>query len=84
MSELSSEYRVRIFEGIACRHKVNCEALKDFFEAGSRELLPKDLVAILQEFRVTRYQIDWRLARINKRLEKEFRETAEKRGGIGL
>jgi len=44
-------------------------------------LLPKDLQAKLEQFKVTRHQISRRVRRMNKRLEKEFGEhVAEKRG----
>lgn len=47
-------------------------------------LLPKDLAAKLERFRVARHQVSRRILRMNKRLEKEFGEnTAEKRAGIG-
>ena len=48
---------------------------------GSPGLLPKDLQAKLEQFKVTRHQISRRILRMNKRLEKELGEqTAEKRG----
>ena len=50
-------------------------------EAGNPGLLPKDLQAKLERFKITRHQISRRILRMNKRLEKEFGERiAEKRG----
>lgn len=44
------------------------------FEAESFGLLPKDLAGKLGQFKVTRYKINHRIHRMNKRVEKEFGE----------
>ena len=70
-----------LIERGACNDQVDKEILQLLFEAGSSGLLPKDLQAKLERFKVTRHQISRRLVRMNKRLEKEFGEqVAEKRG----
>jgi hypothetical protein len=57
------------------------EIFRLLFEAGTPGLLPKDLAVKLEEFKVTRHQVSRRILRMNKRLEKEFGESAvEKRG----
>ena len=70
---------------------INCgnpdgDTLQLLFEAGGSGLLPKDLAAKLERFKVTRHQVSRRILRMNKRVEKEFGEhVAEKRGWrIGL
>jgi hypothetical protein len=61
--------------------EVDKEILQMLFEAGNPGMLPKDLQAKLEQFKVTRHQISRRILRMNKRLEKEFGECiAEKRG----
>ena len=70
-----------LIDRIACQDEVDREILRLLFEAGSFGLLPKDLQARLERFKVTRHQISRRILRMNKRLEKEFGECiAEKRG----
>ena len=70
-----------LIERIACVDEVDGQILQLLFEAGSPGLLPKDLQAKLEGFKVTRHQISRRILRMNKRLEKEFGEhVAEKRG----
>jgi hypothetical protein len=70
-----------MIEKATCRDEVDREILRLLFEAGSPGLLPKDLAAKLERFKVTRHQISRRLLKMNKRLEKEFGEhVAEKRG----
>jgi hypothetical protein len=70
-----------LIERIACVDEVHREILQLLYESGSPGLLPKDLQAKLQQFKVTRHQISRRILRMNKRLEKEFGEhIAEKRG----
>ena len=66
---------------VACKDEVDREILQLLYESRSPGLLPKDLQARLQRFKVTRHQISRRILRMNKRLEKEFGERiAEKRG----
>jgi len=51
------------------------------YEAGGPGLLPKDLAAKLERYKVMRHQVSRRILRMNKRLEKKFGEhVAEKRG----
>jgi hypothetical protein len=70
-----------LIERIACVDEVDREILQLLYESGSPGLLPKELQAKLQRFKVTRHQISRRILRMNKRLEKEFGERiAEKRG----
>jgi hypothetical protein len=70
-----------LIERIACVDEVDREILQLLYESGSPGLLPKDLQARLQRFKVTRHQISRRILRMNKRLENEFGERiAEKRG----
>jgi len=66
---------------IACVDEVDEEITELLFEAGSVGLLPKDLAARLNQFKVTRHQISRRILSMNKRLERELGERlAEKRG----
>ena len=77
----SFNFEQSLIERIACIDEVDREILRFLYEAGSPGLLPKDLQARLEEFKVTRHQISRRILRMNKRLEKELGEhTAEKRG----
>lgn len=77
----SFNFEQPLIERVACRDEVDREILQLLYEAGSPGLLPKDMQARLERFKVTRHQISRRLLRINKRLEKEFGEkAAEKRG----
>jgi hypothetical protein len=70
-----------LIERVACRDEVDLEILQLLYEAGSSGLLPKDMQARLERFKVTRHQISRRILHINKRLEKELGEkVAEKRG----
>jgi hypothetical protein len=70
-----------LIERVACNDEVDCEILQLLYESGSPGLLPKDLQARLQQFKVNRHQISRRILKMNKRLEKEFGERiAEKRG----
>ncbi len=70
-----------LIERIACLDEVDREILQALFEAGSPGLLPQNIAAKLERFKVTRHQISRRILRMNKRLEKEFGECiAEKRG----
>ena len=65
----------------ACRDEVDVEILCLLFEAGSPGLLPKDVAARLERFRVRRFQVSRRILRMNRRLrEKIDRQVAEQRG----
>jgi hypothetical protein len=77
----SFNFEQSLIERVACSDEVDREILQLLFEAGSSGLLPKGLQARLERFKVTRHQISRRILRMNKRLEKEFREhITEKRG----
>jgi hypothetical protein len=70
-----------LIERVACADEVDKEILQLLLEAGNPGILPKDLQAKLERFRITRHQISRRILRMNKRLEKAFGERiAEKRG----
>jgi hypothetical protein len=71
----------KLIERIACVDEVDQEIIRLFYEAGSPSLLPKDMQAKLERFRVTSQQISRKILKMNKRLEKEFgKQIAEKRG----
>ena len=77
----SFNFERSLIERLVCTDEVDREILRLLFETGSAGLLPKDLAARLEAFRVTRHQISRRIIRMNKQLEKEFGEkAAEKRG----
>jgi hypothetical protein len=77
----SFNFEQSLIERIACVDDVDREILRLLFEAGRPGLLPKDLAAKLECFKVRRHQISRRILRMNKRLEKEFGEcVAEQRG----
>jgi len=77
----SFNFEQSLIERTACVDDVDREILQLLFEAGKPGLLPKDLQARLERFKVTRHQISRRILRMNKQLEKEFGEkAAEKRG----
>ena len=63
-----------LIERVACEDEVDQEILQTLFEVGNSGLLPKDISARLERFKVTRYQISRRILRMNKRLEKELGE----------
>jgi hypothetical protein len=66
---------------VVCQDEVDEEILNLLFEAGSHGLLPKNLAEKLGKHEITRHQVSRRIARMNKRLQKEFGESvAEKRG----
>ena len=70
-----------LIERIACEDDIDREILRLLFEVGSPGLLPKELAAKLEEYKVMRHQVSRRILRMNKRLEKEFGEcVVEKRG----
>jgi MarR-like DNA-binding transcriptional regulator SgrR of sgrS sRNA len=77
----SFNFEKPLIEHMACIDEVDREILRFLYEAGIPGLLPKDLQARLEQFKVTRHQISRRIIRMNKRLKKEFGENiAEKRG----
>jgi hypothetical protein len=77
----SFNFEQSLIERVACEDEVDREILYLLFEAGSLGLLPKDLVAKFERFKVARHQVSRRILRMNKRLEKKFGEqVAEKRG----
>jgi hypothetical protein len=77
----SFNFEQSLIERVACEDEIDREILRFLYEAGSPGLLPKDLQANLEKFKVTRHQISRRILRMNKRLEKELGEhIAEKRG----
>lgn len=77
----SFNFEQSLIERIVCADEVDRELLQLLFEAGSHGLLPKDLAAKLERFKVTRHQISRRIQRMDKRLKEEFGEhIAEKRG----
>src|SRR3990170_4592576 len=74
-------FKQLMIERVACLDEVDREILQVLFEAGGSDLLPKDLAAKLERFKVTCNQVSRRILRMNKRMEKEFGEhVAEKRG----
>jgi hypothetical protein len=77
----SFNFEKSLLERVACEDEVDREILRFLFEAGSFGLLPKELVAKLEQFKVARHQVSRRILRMNKQLEKEFGEQiAEQRG----
>ena len=77
----SFNFEQSLIERIACEDEVDREIVHALFETGSPGLLPRELAAKLERFKVTRHQISRRILRMNKRLKKEFGEhIAEKRG----
>ncbi len=77
----SFAFEKSLIEKVACLDEVDREILNALFEAGSPGLLPKDLATKLVRFKIVRHRVSRRLARMNKRTEKEFGEhVAEKRG----
>jgi hypothetical protein len=77
----SFNFEKSLIERVACEDDVDVEILQLLFEAGGSGLLPKDLAAKLERFKVMRHQVSRRILRMNKRIEKEFGEhVAEKRG----
>jgi len=77
----SFSFEQPLIERVACRDEVDREIVQLLLEVGNTGLLPKELQARLERFKVTRHQISRRILRMNKRLEKEFGERiAEKRG----
>jgi len=77
----SFNFEQSLIERVACQDEVDREILRLLFEVGSPGLLPKDLAAKLEQFKVRRHQISRRIIRMNRRLQNEFGEyVAEKRG----
>ena len=79
--EGSFNFDQSLIERVACKDEVDREILHYLFEVGSTGMLPKDLAAKLEMFKVTRHQVSRRIRRMNKLLKKEFGEcVVEKRG----
>jgi hypothetical protein len=77
----SFNFEQSLIERVACEDEVDQEILQLLFEAGGPGLLPKELAAKLERFKIQRFQVSRRILRMNKRLEKEFGEhAAEQRG----
>ena len=77
----SFNFEQSLIERVACEDEVDREILRLLYEAGGPGLLPKDLAAKLERYKVMRHQVSRRILRMNKRLEKKFGEhVAEKRG----
>jgi hypothetical protein len=77
----SFNFEQSLIERVACEGEIDEEILQALYEAGSPGLLPKEMAAKLERFKVTRHQISRRILRMNRRLEKEFgKHVAEKRG----
>ena len=70
-----------LIERVACKDEVDQEILQCLFEVGSTGMLPKDLAAKLEKFKITRHQVSRRILRMNKLLEKEFGELVVKKRG---
>jgi hypothetical protein len=77
----SFNFEQSLIERVICEDEVDKEILRLLFETGSLGLLPKDLAAKLERFKVQRFQVSRRILRMNKKLENEFGEhVAEQRG----
>jgi hypothetical protein len=77
----SFNFEQSLIERVVCEDEVDREILRLLFEAGSRGLLPKDLAAKLDKFKINRQQVSRRIQRMNRRIKKEFGEQiAEQRG----
>jgi hypothetical protein len=77
----SFNFEKSLIEHVICEDEVDQEILRLLFETGSSGLLPKDLAAKLDRFKVQRFQVSRRILRMNKKLENEFGEhVAEQRG----
>ena len=77
----SLHYDQPTIEKFSCKDEVDREILQVLFEAGSPGLLPKDIAIKLGRFKVTRHHVSRRLRRMNKRLQKQIKESvAEQRG----
>jgi len=70
-----------VIEKFACADEVDREILQLLFEAGDAGLLPKDLAAKLERFKVTRHQVSRRLLRMNKRLKKKIGQPVAEQHG---
>jgi hypothetical protein len=77
----SFNFEQSLIESIACEDEVDREILQLLFEAGPYGLLPKDLPAKLDRFKIALHQVSRRILRMNKHTEEEFGEhIVEKRG----
>jgi hypothetical protein len=55
--------------------------LQALFEAGSSGLLPKDIAVNLSRFKFIRHHVSRRLRRMNKRLQKQIKESVAEQCG---
>ena len=77
----SFNFEQPLLERIACSDEVDKAILQLLFEVGGIGLLPKDLAAKLDEYKLARHQVSRRINRMNKRLVKELGcPVAEQRG----
>lgn len=77
----SLNYDQPTIEKFSCKDEIDEEILQVLFEAGSHGLLPKDIAVKLGRFKITRHHVSRRLRRMNKRLQKQIKESvAEQRG----
>lgn len=77
----SLHYDQSNIEKFSCGDEIDKEILQALFEAGSPGLLPKDIAVKLARFKITRHHVSRRLRRMNKRLQKQIKESvAEQRG----
>jgi hypothetical protein len=70
-----------MIQKIACVDEVDVLILEYLYETGGGGILPKDLAAKLNEFRIRRHQVSRRIVRMNKRLEKEIGEKLVEKHG---
>ena len=64
-----------------CRDDVDLAIVDVLLGAGSEGMLPKDVAARLAEYKVCRWHVSRRLARMNKRLKKEIDQNVAERYG---
>jgi hypothetical protein len=77
----SLHYDQPTIEKFSCKDEIDREILQVLFEAGSPGLLPKDIAIKLQRFRITRHHVSRRLRRMNKRLQKQIKESVAEQHG---
>jgi hypothetical protein len=66
----SFNFEQSLIERVTCVDEIDREILRTLFEAGSLGLLPKDLAAKLERFKITRRQISRRILRIEQAIGK--------------
>jgi hypothetical protein len=74
-------YDQPIIERFSCIDEVDKAILQVLFEAGSSGLLPKEVAVRLERFKVTRHHVSRRLKRMNKRLQKQIKESVAEQYG---